>query len=153
MSRHADLPMYFAETIFLGMPLLSFSVTDESPRSDKPTPRARGRQAEKEQARPARTTPTLDLFGKSRHDSSLEVEKEMKKTEEKKSAEDRLGRRFTDRKSPTGRKSPGPGRGQSPGPGRGQSPGPGRGKSPAGRKSPVDVRGRKLPPGGSVDCG
>ena len=95
---------YSVEAIFL-MPLAPCSQLDESPRSDRPTPRARGRQAEKEQARSARTTPTLDLFGKSRRDNSWEVEKQLKDTEEKKNVEDRFQRRFTDRKSPTDRKS------------------------------------------------
>ncbi|XP_076435815.1 uncharacterized protein LOC143275507 isoform X2 [Babylonia areolata] len=99
---------------------------EESPRSDRPIPRARGRSGEKEPERPTRTTPTLDLFGKSRRDSSFEVEKELKEIEEKQNVEERLQRRAAerkaaaeDRKTPTrGRKSPGPGSRFSPSPER-----------------------------------
>ena len=82
--------------------------------------------AEKEAARPARTTPTLDLFGKSRRESTFELEKELKDTDDRRRVEDRLGGRKTptdrktsvedrlggrktpaDRKTTAGRKSPG----------------------------------------------
>ncbi|KAK7110783.1 microtubule-associated protein 9-like [Littorina saxatilis] len=109
-------------------------LSEESPRSDKPTPRARGKQAEKEPARPARTTPTLDLFGKSRRESSMEIEKELKTIEDKEKAEDRFQRRLTGKKTPTDSKSPHLDR-KSPGLGS-KSPGLDR-KSPGlDRKSP-----------------
>jgi hypothetical protein len=114
-------------------------------------------EKEKEKA-PARTTPTMDLFGKSRREASMEVEKELKDIEDRKAMEERMKERRLGKK-PTAddRKSPGLGRlgsddRKSPGLARfgsddRKSPGLRR-QGTGDRKSPTDASGRKTPTGG-----
>ena len=93
----------------------------------------------KDSAGLTRTTPTLDLFGKSRRESSIEVDRELKELEEKKEREERgrqrrLGGKQSDSKSPVlGRKSPADRK----------VSGIGDRKASGDRKSPSDFLGRK----------
>jgi hypothetical protein len=87
----------------------------------------------------------MDLFGKSRREASMEVEKELKDIEDRKAMEERMKERrlgkkpfADDRKSPglaqfgsDDRKSPGL-----------------RRQGTGDRKSPTDASGRKTPTGG-----
>ncbi|XP_025095368.1 microtubule-associated protein 9-like isoform X3 [Pomacea canaliculata] len=73
--------------------------------SEKPTPTTR-RKNDSRDSQNSRTTPALDIFGKSRSEQSAEIEKELEDIEEKKKEADKRQWRADDRKTPTQQKSP-----------------------------------------------
>lgn len=103
---------------------------DFSPRSEVPTPRARSKKVERESTKPASTPPsTMDLFGKSRLETNIAVEKELEEIEKEKEKDLRKKQNAQERQSSVGRKTPTDTRDR---------------KSPANRLSPADAFTKKV---------